>query len=262
MNAYMEQIRSRKVERGTVALWWLGQTGFVFKTPRGAVFSIDAYLTNSCEPLGKQLGMNLTRKVPVFIPPAEFSVDYFVCTHSHQDHADPETIAAVPQQSMEFIGPGLACEVFARCGVAPGRTRQIYAGGRQEFADVRLHGTFALPTDDTDLNHLGYVVEVEDGPRIYVTGDTDYSDLLAHVASLRPQLMITCINGGFNNLSHWEAADLARLVQPRAAIPCHYDMFPDNYQDPEMFRAGLVYKAPRVRYCRLEHAQPFVFRAD
>ncbi len=261
MNRYIEEIRGARVERGSVALWWLGQNGFVFKTPRGVVFSTDAYLTNSCEELGRRAGMNLARAVPIFVPPEEFAVDYFLCTHSHQDHADPETIAALPKEAMELVGPGLACEVFARCGVAPARMRQVYAGGKYSFGDVTVHGAFALPTDDTDLNHLGFLIEVEDGPRIYMTGDTDYTDLLAGVAKMQPQLMITCINGGFNNLSHWEAADLAHLVRPRAAIPCHYDMFPDNHQDPELFRAALRYKAPEVAYCHLEHMKPFVFRA-
>ncbi len=260
-NRYMDEIRSARVDRGSVCLWWLGQNGFVFKTPRGVTFSTDAYLSDSCRTLGERMGMNMARTVPVFVPPAEFSVDYFLCTHSHQDHADPETISALRKDRTQFAGPGLACEVFARCGVAAERSRQLYPGGRYTFGDVTVHGCFAQPTDDTDLNHMGFVFEVEDGPRIYMTGDTDYSDLLGSVAKLEPQLLITCINGGFNNLSHWEAADLARLVAPRAAIPCHYDMFPDNYQNPETFRASLKYKAPAVSYQRLEHMRPFVFKA-
>lgn len=257
----LEEIRATPVERGQAAIWWLGQNGFIFKTPRGVVFSTDAYLSDSCRALGQQSGIDLSRAVPVFIPPREFAVDYFLCTHSHPDHADPETISALPQDRIEFVGPGLVCEVYARCGVAPRRAHQIYAGGKYVFGDVTVHGTFALPTDDTDLNHLGFFIEVEDGPRIYMTGDTDYSDLLAGVAKMRPQLMITCINGGFNNLSHWEAADLARLVRPRAAIPCHYDMFRDNSQDPELFRASLRYKAPEVHYECLTHMRPFFFTA-
>ena len=71
--------------------------------------------------------------------------------------------------------------------------------------------------------------------------------------------MITCINGGFNNLSHYEAAQLAAQIQPKAAIPCHYDMFADNSVDPGQFRASLALRAPEVRYQRLEHGKPFVF---
>ena len=66
--------------------------------------------------------------------------------------------------------------------------------------------------------------------------------------------MITCINGNFNNLSHWEAAELAKWVSPKVAIPCHYDMFPDNSIDPLQFRASLKLRAPRVEYFELAHA--------
>jgi hypothetical protein len=30
-----------------------------------------------------------------------------------------------------------------------------------------------------------------------ISGDTDYSDLLAHIRKLEPDLMIACTNGGF-----------------------------------------------------------------
>jgi L-ascorbate metabolism protein UlaG (beta-lactamase superfamily) len=93
------------------------------------------------------------------------------------------------------------------------------------MADVMVHGTFAMPTDDSDLDHLEFVLAIDNGPRIYISGDTDYADLLGHVAKLEPDVMITCMNGGFNNLSHWEAAGAASMIKPKVAIPCHYDMF-------------------------------------
>ena len=74
--------------------------------------------------------------------------------------------------------------------------------------------------------------------------------------------MITCINGGFNNLSHDQAAQLAAQIKPRAAIPCHYDMFPDNAVDPRQFRAALCLRAPDVGYLEPQHGVPVVFSAE
>jgi L-ascorbate 6-phosphate lactonase len=71
--------------------------------------------------------------------------------------------------------------------------------------------------------------------------------------------MITCINGGFNNLSHDEAAQLAAEIRPRAAIPCHYDMFPDNSVDPRQFRAALKHRAPDVGYLQPRHGEALLF---
>ena len=43
----MKEIKSFDVPRGEVGVWWLGQNGFVFKTPEGTLVSVDLYLTNS-----------------------------------------------------------------------------------------------------------------------------------------------------------------------------------------------------------------------
>ncbi len=258
----MESVRSYRVDKGSVVLWWLGQMCFLVKTPQGALLSVDAYLTNSCQPAGIPLGLNLDRQAPVFIEPEELDVDHFLCTHSHQDHADPETISRLRQEPIQtFVGPGLACEVYRRCGVAEAKIRQVYPGGKLQLADVVVHGTFAVPTDDSDLNHMGFVFAVENSPRVYISGDTDYSDLLAHVRKLEPDIMIVCINGRFNNLSPWQAAGVAALIQPKVAIPCHHDLFPDNATDPEQFRACLRYRAPQVRYERLDYVKPFVVKS-
>ena len=256
----MTSIRQYRVESGAAALWFLGQNGFIFRSPRGVTISVDNYLTNWCQQrYGESLGLNLNRQLPVFIEPEELDVDYFLCTHSHDDHADPETIRRLRKDGVTgFAGPGLTCEVFERLGVPRGKMRQLYPGARMQAGDVSIQGTYAMPTDTTDLDHLGFFLAFENGPRIYVTGDTDYSNLLEFAGTLEPDVMITCINGGFNNLSHWEAAELARAIRPRIAIPCHYDMFVDNSVDPLQFRASLKVKAPHVQYQQLEHAKPFI----
>ena len=39
--------------------------------------------------------------------------------------------------------------------------------------DMKIHATFAIPLGNDDLTHVGYIVSVENGPTVYVTGDTD-----------------------------------------------------------------------------------------
>ena len=257
----MRAIREFVVPRNSVGLWWFGQNGFIFKSPEGTLAGVDLYLTDSCVDLVP--GLNMHRRVPVLIPPAEIDVDVFTCTHNHQDHTDPETIRALRNKdTMHFVGPHPSCGVFAAEGVESGRIVPAWPDAEIEFRDLRLHGTFAMPTDTSDLNHMGYVVQFGDGPKIYVTGDTDYTELLLGVTKHSPDLVITCINGGFNNLSHWEAADIVGKIKPKAAIPCHYDMFPDNSVDPGQFHASLVLRAPGVRYRELNHGRPFLFSPE
>jgi L-ascorbate 6-phosphate lactonase len=257
----MREIRATPVDRGTVALWWLGQNGFLFKTAQGTVVATDLYLTDSCVAIAPA-GLDLSRQVPVLIPPEEIDVDLYVCTHSHMDHADPETIGRLRNRdTMQFVGPQRTCEVFRECGVEKARIVPVFAGQETGFQDVGIRATFAMPTDDTDLNHVGYVFAFGRGPRIYMTGDTAACELLGSARKHQPEFLITVINGGFKNLSHDQAALLAAEIGPRAAIPCHYDMFPDNACDPRQFRAALKLRAPEVAYCAPRHGEKVVLEA-
>ena len=255
----MREIREFPVPRDAVAFWFLGQNGFIFKTHEGTVVSTDLYLTNTVAHTAPN-GMNLNRKVPVLIEPEDVDVDLYVCTHNHLDHTDPGTLARLRHKdTAHFVGPHPSCDTFRAHAIESGRILPAWPDHEIEFRDVRLRGTFALPTDDTDLNHVGYILEFGKAPRIYMTGDTDDCSLLRSAARFEPRLMVTCINGGFNNLSHDEAAQLAAQIKPKAAIPCHYDMFPDNGADPGQFRAALKLRAPDVKYLQPEHGKAVVF---
>jgi L-ascorbate 6-phosphate lactonase len=248
------------VPDGAVAVWWFGQNGYIFKSPAGILVGIDLYLTNSVPELLPKLVINAHRMQPVFLRPEEVDVDIFACTHSHFDHADPLTIRNLPKKdSVLFVGPYLTCLKMHEYGVPESQTTCLAVEQEMQHGDVKIRGAYAVPTDAGDLNHLGFLLTFGDRVRIYNTGDTDHSELLGAVARHSPQVLITCINGNFNNLSHWEAAELAKWIEPRIAIPCHYDMFPDNAMDPAQFRASLKIRAPGVEYRELPHAEAQLF---
>ena len=63
------------VPRGSVAIGWLGQAGFVLKSPRGFRLAIDPYLSNSCEAVGRAAGLNMRRLVPSSLSPRAMLAD-------------------------------------------------------------------------------------------------------------------------------------------------------------------------------------------
>jgi L-ascorbate 6-phosphate lactonase len=71
--------------------------------------------------------------------------------------------------------------------------------------------------------------------------------------------MAVCINGGYGNLSHWEAAQLVRDIDPEIAFPCHFDMFPDNGCPPHLFKASLVILGIGEKFRLLDYATPFIY---
>jgi len=257
-SSLMSTIKSFSVSRYSIAIWWFGQNGYIFKSPEGTLVSVDLYLSDSCA--SRYPNLDLRRRVPILIPPEAVEVDVYACTHSHLDHLDPSTVVGLRNKdAIAFIGSGECGPLYQGSDIEAGRIHTLWPKATFESRDLRLTATFALPTDETDLNHIGFMLQFGNGPKVYITGDTDHHPLLYSAAAQQPDLMITCINGGFNNLSHWEAADLAAKIKPRVAIPCHYDMFPDNSIDPHQFRAALSQVSPETRYHQLIHGEPFVF---
>lgn len=257
--ALIDEIHGFEVPAGAVALWFLGQNGWILKSPAGFTVAVDPYLSDLCK--GRRPNLDQSRQVPVFIDPQALKVDLLACTHSHADHACPLTIAGSRKAgTRRFLGPAETLAVFERAGVAEAERIPFWPNRTLRFADLTFTGTFALPTDHTDLTHMGFVIAVDGGPVVWITGDTADAALLRTAARHRPDLMIVCINAGFRNLSHWQAAELVRDVDPEIAIPCHYDMFPDNTCPPHMFRASLAVMGIEEKYRLVEHATPFVYR--
>lgn len=256
----MEEVAAFQVPRHSFALWYLGQNGWILKSPSGFTVAVDPYLADFCN--GRRPNLDQARQLPVFVAPEALKVDLLACTHSHVDHACPISIAgALKAGTKHFFGPAETQLTFEKCGVPAAQRSLTYPNHRAEFADLAFTGVFALPTDHTDLTHMGFVIEVDKGPRLYITGDTAETDLLETAGRHKPQVMCVCINAGFKNLSHWQAAELVKAIDPEVAIPCHFDMFRDNTCPPHMFRASLAVLGIEEKYLLLDYAKPFVYTA-
>lgn len=262
MDGLAKEVRETKVGKGMLALWFLGQNGWMVKSPEGHVVAVDPYLSDSCNP--SRRGLDLARQVPLLLTPEELEADLLVCTHSHKDHADPTTLCACGRSGRvkAFLGPGDTQAVFAEAGVADSDRQLSWPNRVTQLGDLTLTGTFALPTDAGDLTHMGFVIQAGSGPKVWITGDTAWCDLLAEAgAKHKPDVICLPINGGYANLSHWEAAELVRRVAPAQAIPCHWDMFADNSCSPHMFEASLTVKGMRGTYCLPSHGRKIVIEA-
>src|SRR4029078_10690957 len=114
------EIRTFPVPKDSVAMWWFGQNGYIFKSPEGTLCSVDLYLTDSCASLG--VNIDLKRQIPILITPEDIDVDVFACTHNHQDHTDPETIRNLRNKdTMRFVGPHPSCGTYVHEGIEYGR---------------------------------------------------------------------------------------------------------------------------------------------
>jgi len=258
-----QEIFNHVVPAGKATLWWLGQAGVVVKSPGGKIGVIDPYLTNSCKAIGEQYGFDMDRLVPPPLAPADLAgFDLYALTHSHGDHLDPETLAGYRAAGGNgpFLAPPETVEKLQALGVPADQIVMTWPNKTYQVGDLCLRTTFAVPLGGDDLTHVGYLAGVEGGPSVYVTGDTGYHEVLAAaVRPHRPHVLLTVINPAFRNMSPAEAARLARELDVKVAIPCHYDLFPDNSLPPELFRTNLKIEGIGERYLRLEHGVPLTF---
>jgi L-ascorbate metabolism protein UlaG (beta-lactamase superfamily) len=232
-------------------LWWLGQSGFLVAW-RGRHLLIDPYLSDS---LTKKYGATdkpHVRMTELVIDPRRLDfIDVATSSHNHTDHLDGETLTALldVNPNMTLIVPAANREFAAdRLQVPPERLTTIDDGETVEAAGFAFHAVPAahetVARDEAGrCKYLGYVIRF--GPwTIYHSGDTIlYDGMVERLRRWKIDIAILPINGRgperrvAGNLWGREAARLARDIDARVVIPCHFDMFEFNTAAPDEFVA-------------------------
>lgn len=255
-------IASLKVDSGSLAIIWLGQAGFVFKTSNNQLIFMDAYLSNMDQTTPDDVGSK--RLIPAPLEATEIASGLMLSTHAHLDHCDEESIAIIARNAphVHFGGPVSCMRVLKKLNVSQKRMHLLTVGDIFRLQGVSLHAVYA-DHGQSEPEAVGIVLEA-DGIRVYHTGDTSYCpEKMAEVISLKPDIIIPCINGTYGNLDGIEAARLARDVGARVAIPCHFWFFiSQNLKaegQPAAFLGACEEFAPQTTPLILMVSEPYVF---
>ena len=255
----MKDLRAYTVPKGSITLWWLGQASWIFKTPGGKIIALDPYLSDSCSTLSPDFDMK--RRTPPPLTGSEMNgIDAYVLTHTHQDHLDPETLAAYQRAGGRgpYFAPAEAVEKLQSLDVSAKDITTVWPNKSVTIGDVTLRATFAIPFGGDDLTHIGYLAFIKDGPTVYFTGDTGYHDILRiSIEPHKPDAMVTVINPAFRNMGPGEAARLACQLGVKFVIPCHYDLFACNSIPPQIFHTNLKVEGIGATYRLPKHGEPF-----
>ena len=244
----MQEIKTKAVPHGSVAIWWIGQAGYVFKTSTGKVIFYDAYLSNWA---AEQLDPEFPRRYPTPIEPVDIECDYMIITHDHADHLDPGTIGPLPnKENVIFIAPHLCRKPLEALGVPSANIHVVDVGEAKRFPDFEIRATFCVPNEECVIDSIGCLLTFPGAGKLYLTGDSGYTPFLHYIKDYAPDVILACINGRFGNMSAKDAAVLTAALEPKLAIPNHYDLFPLNLADPEEFRRELTQVAPAIP-CRV-----------
>jgi L-ascorbate metabolism protein UlaG (beta-lactamase superfamily) len=209
-----------------VQLTWLGHGAFRFDTPGGKRVYLDPYLDNPKCPEGE--------KEPE-------RIDILALTHGHNDHLGSSvdlinqfkpTVVGI----VELIGwlDGQGAEVGEIPGTNKGGTRDV-DGVKFTMTDAR-HSAGG-PNGEYLGEPAGFVVEVENGTKLYFAGDTDvFGDMQLIGRLYEPDVAILPIGDHFTMGPQQAAMALELLGVPRC-VPCHYGTFPILTGTPEELRS-------------------------
>jgi L-ascorbate metabolism protein UlaG (beta-lactamase superfamily) len=230
-----------------VEVLWLGHSTFRITSTTGKVIVTDPFLKKNPRTPTKYRDLKALGKV-----------DLILVTHGHGDHtADLLELAklsgATVIASYEFANNLIALGMLDGSKtigmnkggtVAPlGPSIKVHMVAAEHSSSADL---VALKPDSTGVRHIdggaavGYVIEFENGFKVYDTGDTDvFGDMALIQKFFKPDLALVCIGGHFTMDPEHAAYALRELIRPKQVIPMHYGTFPVINRTPGELKAAL-----------------------
>lgn len=208
-----------------VSIKYLGHSTFLFTTPGQKKLLIDPWVAGNpaCPNSDKELA----------------ALDTVLITHAHFDHI--QDLLELARKHRPAIGCILELgQWLEKKGI--GNVNTMNKGGTQQLNDVRVtmvdarHSSGIFEEDGSVIyggEPAGYVVEFENGFRIYHAGDTCvFGDMKIISEIYRPELIFLPI-GDLYTMDYREAAYACRLMNAKTVIPMHYGTFPPLTGTPQ-----------------------------
>lgn len=228
-------------------LLWLGQSTFRLTTGSGKVIMIDPWLRlNPVTPAYYKTLENLGK------------VDLILVTHGHFDHiADAPALALM--HKARVYAPGDLNQTLTVLNVLPPELApRMNKGGsitpfadapkikitavRAEHSSVYVWRNPATAKDETHVGGepVGFIIELEDGMKIWHMGDTGlFSDMKFIADYYKPNVVLAPIGGNFTMDPADAAYAMRELIKPRYAIAMHYGANPLGKGTAEQFIAAM-----------------------
>lgn len=194
---------------------WIGHAGFRIDA-QGATVYIDPYR----------------------VPPSAPKADLILVTHGHYDHFSPQDVERLSDDRTWLVAPAAVAERASGrvASIAPGQLLELDHLQGIEVAALAAYNTSKRDSDGNafhprEAGWVGYDVNVG-GERLYHSGDTDVIPEMDAVVGVDVALLAV---SGTYVMTAGEAAEAARRIQPRVAVPMNWGGHLGSRADAEAF---------------------------
>jgi len=237
---------------GKLEVLWLGQAAFKITSPGGKVIVLDPFLVNNPKTPAEYKNLDKLGKV-----------DLILVTHGHGDHVgDVKELAA--KTKAKVYGPAGLIATLVDLGWIPGEQGVRFGkGGKvqplgpqititQVRAEHSSEVTVTDPATKKSTTHpggepAGFIIEVENGFKVYHMGDTGlFGDMKLIAEYYKPDLILMPIGGHFVMDPKDAAHATKEWLKPKFVIPMHYGTFPVLKGTPQEYIAALGQTSTKV----------------
>jgi L-ascorbate metabolism protein UlaG (beta-lactamase superfamily) len=201
---------------------WFGHSAFLITTDENLRVLIDPFISNN-------------PACPVTVE--ELYADVILITHGHADHFGDTMEIANRTNALVVCNHELSV-YLSKQGF---ETMGMNIGGTVKVQEIKITMMNSLHSSDMDFldevdaggSAAGFILELENGRKIYHAGDTgifsDMRNVISHI--YQPNIALLPIGDRYT-MGPYEAAIAAEWINPEIIIPMHYNTYPVIEQNP------------------------------